>query len=80
MKKIIFLLLLAGCISCAPRSYTAQQIYVGKDGTEQVRERRMKNETACHRKARRQARKRARWRDHNANYGITSMGGARERR
>lgn len=76
---MIVAVIMGACVGCAPRSYTAMQTYIAKDGTEKVRERKMRSYDACQRKARRQAKRRARYRSHNPNYGITSMGGARRK-
>lgn len=80
MKSMMIVVVLGACIGCASGNYIAKQTYTAKDGTEKVRERRMKSYDACQRKARRQAKRRARYRDHNPNYGITTMGGAKRRR
>lgn len=75
---IIFFSALLG--SCAPKKYTAIQAYMGKDGEIRFVERKFTSLDKCRKKAKRIKKRRSRVKDHNPNYGITSMGGARQRR
>jgi len=82
MKKLITILLFAAfCASCAPKQHIGYKTVKRSDGTHIVTgEKKFRSLDKCQRKSRRMAKRRARYRDHNPNYGITSMGGARQRR
>lgn len=75
---VVFFSALLG--SCAPKTYTGYQAYVGKDGEIRFVERKFTSLDKCQRKAKRIQKRRSRIKDHNPNYGISSMGGARQRR
>lgn len=80
MKKLLYLIVFIVCASCAPKPYTGIQAYVKRDGEIGFTERKFWSLDQCQRKSKRIARRRARFKDHNPNYGITVMGGARQRR
>lgn len=81
MKKLITILFFAAfCASCAPKQHVGYKA-IHRDGKMIVTgEKKFRTLTKCQRKSRRMAKRRARYRGHNPNYGITSMGGARDRR
>jgi len=80
MKKLITILLFALCCSCAPKQHIGYKTATRNGVTVVTGEKKFRSLDKCQRKSRRMAKRRARYRDHNPNYGISSMGGARQRR
>lgn len=81
MKKLITILFFAAfCASCAPKQHIGYKTTTRNGVTVVTGEKKFRTLDKCQRKSKRMAKRRARYRDHNPNYGISSMGGARQRR
>lgn len=81
MKKLITIIVFAAvATSCAPKQHIGYKT-VTRDGVTAVTgQKKFISLDKCQKKSRRMAKRRARYRDHNPNYGISTMGGARQRR
>lgn len=80
MKKLIVLLFFALFTSCAPKQHIGYKV-IHRDGKMiKTGQKKFRTLDKCQRKSQRMAKRRARYRNHNPNYGISSMGGARQKR
>lgn len=79
MKKLITLaVILIVCGGCPRSAYVGVQTTT-KNGKTEVKGKKFKSYSQCQRKSRRMAKRRMRARTHNQSYGITTMGGAKQR-